>query len=38
MSLDTLLLAGQIIFNAPVFAVSYYGFNGCLSVLFVGVD
>jgi hypothetical protein len=38
MGLDASIPAGQIISDAPVFAVGYRRFNGCLGVAFMGVD
>ena len=38
MCLDAAVPAGQIIFDAAVFAVGYRRFNCCLSVFFMAVD
>ena len=38
MGLDAAILAGQIIFDAAVFAVGYRSFNCCLGVFLMGVD
>ena len=38
MRLDASIPAGQIIFDAAVFAVGYHRFNGCLGVVFMSVN